>query len=536
MDALINAGTLAFAGFRFDVGLRRLSRQDAKGVWAPVAAGKRALDVLGVLLEQPGMLVQKNAIMEQVWPGIAVEANNLPVQITALRRVLDIGRASESCIQTVAGRGYRFVAPITRLVMENSSEPLYPSAQRSKPPRLSMLVAPFRNLGMSVELEHLVEGITEDFTTDLLQLPGSVVVDGAEALRRIGRVLTSPGDLARELGLAYVINGSISGTTERVGINVRVICVQSEAHIWGERFNVEFDGAADARNEITGRLVRSISIKLIDDVSRRIEAVPLPDWTTYDFVMRGRAFVCRAASEQNRDKAIRCFEQALDRDHDSIDAKLGIAFILIINVGDCYSNSAERDLERAEQLLLDVLQTDDDIVVAHICMGLLRRHQGRLDESQIEFEKALEIAPAIPYAICQLGLALTLLGDPEGGISQIEKSLRLAPHDPGTPVAYLYLGRGHLLLDHIKEAVIYLKKARAGNPRLFYNHLYLAAALARMGEAREAASALQQAIEMKPEIGSISALRALPQHSNPKFLAFFDRTICAGLRCAGMPD
>ena len=83
------------------------------GLGAPVAIGSRALDVLGVLLRQPGVLVTKDAIMRQVWPGIAVEANNLTVQIAALRKVLDGDRASESCIQTVSGRGYRFVAPVT---------------------------------------------------------------------------------------------------------------------------------------------------------------------------------------------------------------------------------------------------------------------------------------------------------------------------------------------------------------------------------------------------------------------------------------
>ena len=92
------------------------------GVWAPVAIGSRALDVLGALLRQPGVLVTKDAIMRQVWPGIAVEANNLTVQIAALRKVLDGNRAAESCIQTVSGRGYRFVAPALRLSTESIGE------------------------------------------------------------------------------------------------------------------------------------------------------------------------------------------------------------------------------------------------------------------------------------------------------------------------------------------------------------------------------------------------------------------------------
>ena len=122
MEAVISPGMIAFEGFRFDVDLRRLLRPDATGVWAPAAVGVRALDVLAVLLRQPGALVTKDVIMQQVWPGIAVEANNLTVQITALRKVLDGDRRSESCIQTVAGRGYRFVASVTRPSDRKSGE------------------------------------------------------------------------------------------------------------------------------------------------------------------------------------------------------------------------------------------------------------------------------------------------------------------------------------------------------------------------------------------------------------------------------
>ena len=109
MDAVTSPGMITFEGFRFDVGLRRLLRPRLVGVWAPVAIGSRALDVLGALLRQPGVLVTKDAIMRQVWPGIAVEANNLTVQIAALRKVLDGNRAAESCIQTVSGRGWGLV-------------------------------------------------------------------------------------------------------------------------------------------------------------------------------------------------------------------------------------------------------------------------------------------------------------------------------------------------------------------------------------------------------------------------------------------
>jgi TolB-like protein len=151
------------------------------------------------------------------------------------------------------------------------------------------MVAPWRDLGISETLKHLVEGITEDLTTDLSQLPGSFVVGSAEASRLIANSV-SLRDLARELGAAYLIQGGIRGTADRIGLNVRLVDTESGAQIWAERFDLDLGCTADARNEITGRLVRALSIKLTDDVNRRIEAVPRLNWTPYDLVMRGHGF------------------------------------------------------------------------------------------------------------------------------------------------------------------------------------------------------------------------------------------------------
>ncbi len=413
--------------------------------------------------------------------------------------------------------------------------PPHLTSRKIKPPRLSVMVAPLRNLGVSEEHEHLVEGITEDLTADLSQLHGSFVVGGPEALHR--NSLASPRDVARALGVAYVIQGSIRGTVDRIGVNAQLIDTESGAHMWAERFHVDLDSStADARDEIVGRLVHVFSLKLIQDVTRRIEVAPPQDRTPYDLAMRGHGFMYRQQSESNRHEAIRCYEQALDSDPASVDAKIGIAFVLIANVADGWSPSAGQDLTRAERLVLDVLHINGEFARAHISMGNLRRLQGRLDESQIEFETALGIAPNQATTMGQLGVTLTLLGQPEAAIPLIERSIRLAPYHPLAPLSYGFLGTCHLLLNNIEEAMIYLKKSRAGNPRLFFPHLGLAAAFGLKGELGEAATALQQAIEIRPEIDSLAALRAWPSLTNSKFLALFERTICAGLRRAGLKD
>ncbi len=114
MDALASADILAFEGFRLDRRRGCLLKQDEEGAWRPVAIGSRALDVLSVLADRPGILLSRNEIMAAARPGTVVEDNNLAVQISALRRILDRGRTDGSCIQTIPGRGYRFVAPVTQ--------------------------------------------------------------------------------------------------------------------------------------------------------------------------------------------------------------------------------------------------------------------------------------------------------------------------------------------------------------------------------------------------------------------------------------
>ena len=149
---------------------------------------------------------------------------------------------------------------------------------------------------------------------------------------------------------------------------------------------------------------------------------------------------------------------------------------------------------RAEQLLTEILRDDADNADAHAHMGTLRRAQGRLSDARIELEIAVGLAPNNIHAIGHLGITLTFLGNPEAAVPLIERCLRLAPHDRNTPVNQAVLGLCKILLGDVDEAVIWLRKARAANPRLFYIHAFLAAALALRDELDEAGDALRQAV------------------------------------------
>jgi adenylate cyclase len=395
---------------------------------------------------------------------------------------------------------------------------------------------PFGNPSGDEDTRYLADLMAEDLAADLSRLPGAFVatsgnVDISAALvadiRRIGA----------DLGVTYLIRGSVRGSKTQTGVNLQLIDATTGIHIWAERFDIDHDGATTVRDEITGRLARTVSAKLIDDVSSSLDALSRDDWTPADLVIYGEALLNRPISVKNRHDALMCFEEALARDPDAAAAKLGIAFVLVGNLGHLWSQSTDTDEARTEQLLVDVIATKDHVPEAHFCMGILRRQQGRLRDSRAELEITIGMLPHYISAFGQLGITLSSLGQPEAAIPCIEKNLRLAPHNPGTPIYQFALGNCHLMLGRVEEAIVWIRRARAGNPRLFYVHITLAAALGLANEMAEAKTALRCAIDLLPAVNSLSSLRSLwSRQLCPESLVLYESTIFTGLRRIGFQD
>ncbi len=538
---------LLFEAYRLDH-RSGLSRKGLNGRWEPIFLGSRALALLWALAERSGQLVLKTTLMDAVWPGTAVEDSNLTVQISAVRRALDMGRAGGSCIRTVPGRGYRFLPAVTTETDAGSApdsdpRPIPSGMPPSGMPRSGLplssgptiAVLPFEGSLSVTSGDHLRDDLADDIITELSRHRSVFVVAQTSSFALRDRSWDVK-QIARELGADYVIDGSTRREGGKVRINARLVDAGTGTHVWVEQFELETDSTVTTKDEMIGRVVRVLILKIAEDVNRRIEAVPREEWTPNLLIMRGHAYTYRPISDSNRIEAIRCFGQALDGDPNSIDAMLGIAWVLIGNVADGWSRSIAEDTARAEQLLLAVLLVNGDIAQVHLLMGVLRRLQGRLDEARHELEKAIEIAPHNPRAMCQLGFTLALLGRPDLGIPHIEKGLRIAPRDPASPAIWFALGTCHLLLEHVDEAVTCFRRSRAENPWPVYAHLGLAAALGLNGELDEAAACLRRVAEIMPVFRSISSVRTLPGHVRPQYLAMFDKTLGAGLRRAGLPD
>jgi adenylate cyclase len=406
-------------------------------------------------------------------------------------------------------------------------------------PRLSIVVLPFANLSNDPDQEYFADGITDDLTTDLTRISGSFVIARNTAFTFKGRPVDVK-QIGRELGVRYVLEGSVRRAGDQVRVNVQLIDGESGAHVWADRFETDRRNLAEAQSEITGRLAQSLNLELVRDVGRRIEREKTVDPNAQDLVMRGWAWYHRPRSAASTHEAQRAFERALEIHPRSVDARVGIAAVLLVNLVGNFSprsnSSSERDSARAEQLLLEAIESDPNNATAHSMMGQLRRVQNRLTESRIEFETAISLGANDVFTLGQLAWTLLFLGQPRAGLVQAEKILRLSPRDPSIWGAYLILGWCQLLLNRVDCAIDQLIKSRAANPRPWVTHFGLAAALGLIGDLDDSKAALDESLKLDPEVNSLGRFRVYRPWGNPQYWALFEQTAAAGLRRAGLSD
>jgi len=243
-------------------------------------------------------------------------------------------------------------------------------------PRLSIVVLPFANLSNNPAQEYFADGITDDLTTDLSRISGSFVIARNTAFTYKSKPVDAK-QIGRELGVRYVLEGSVRRTGDRVRVNVQLIETETGAHIWADRFETDNADLTEAQDAITGRLAQTLNLELVEAASREIEEERVVDPDSRDLVMRGWAWYYRPMSVGTVQEAQRAFERAFEVDPRSIDARIGTASVLIRKVAEGWSTSRREDELLAEKLLLEALERDTNRPSAHYAFGMLRRVQNR---------------------------------------------------------------------------------------------------------------------------------------------------------------
>jgi TolB-like protein/Flp pilus assembly protein TadD len=521
MEALSSTDTLLFEGFRLD--WRGLFRRDESAGLAPVEIGSRAIDVLRVLLERPGDLLSRDEIMAAAWPGTVVEDNNLNVQISTLRRVLDQDRTQGGCIQTVPRRGYRFTAAVTRVE---------PDARRA--PRRSIVVLPFTNLSEDREQQYFADGITEDLTTDLSRIAYSFVISRNTAFTYRTKLVNTK-QIGRELGVRYVLEGSVRRSGNQVRVTAQLIDAETDTHLWAERFDLDMADLFVLQNEITGRIANTLNIELVAAEAAR----PTDNPDALDYIFRGRAVTLKPLSRSVYAKAISMYERALALDPRSAEAQSLLAEALAHRVLVGVTDSTA-DIARAEELIDRALAASPRYPLAHFAKGQLLRALGRTEEAIPEYETVLAINRNAAGVLHVLADCKLLTGSIEEVIPLEEQAIRLSPRDPRIGHFYWRIGHVHLLQSRPDEAILWLERARSVVPELPFLHLLLASAYGLQGETERAAAALAEARRLHggDRYSNIAHQKAFYSRmaGAAKIRPLLEATYLAGLRKAGMPE
>jgi TolB-like protein len=538
MEELAAEELYLFEGFRLDRRAGRLFRADGSGILVPVAIGSRALDLLVLLVRRRGNLVTRDEILSAVWPGITVSDSNLPTNIWALRRVLDRGRSNGSCIQTVAGRGYRFTAEVTYASTEARSGSAWvlsaaSTRQSIVAPRLSIVVLPFDNFSDRPAQRYGADRITDDLTTDLSRFTGMRVISRCTALTYRNRPVDAK-QIGHELGVRYILEGSLQPSANHVRVNARLIDAQADMHLWAEQFECDFGDQFGTQNEITKRTAVGLYAELLR--TEASQGTEHPDAVGY--ILQGRAATLKPVGRGEYADAISLFERALAFDPHSSEAQGWLAENLAGRALDEMADAAAADIPRAAGLAAQAVAASPRSAFAHVAKGRVLSAQGRYGEAIPEYEAARAINPSWPHPYGWLGECKLWTGSMEDTIPLVEQAVRICSGGSFTASWDLDIARVHLMQSHTNEAIVWLEKARSAGPQLPSTHAWLAAASALNGEIGRAAAELAQArgLSRDGRYLSLTRLKAIGHFGVPKIRALLENTYFSGLRKAGMPE
>jgi TolB-like protein/class 3 adenylate cyclase len=455
------------------------------------------------------------------------------------RRIVTRRLATAVIVLAVAGLGAtawwawpRLSPPATTAQAVPTTNPP-PASEAKPPPRLSIVVLPFANLSNDPDQQYFADGVTDDLTTDLSRIADMSVISRNTAFTYRNKPVDTK-QIGRELGVRYVLEGSVRRSESKVRVNAQLIDAENDAHLWAEQFDGEMGDLFALQNEITSRIAIELNLELIAAETAR----PAESADALDYILRGRAAMYKPRSRETFTEAIGLFERALTLDQGSIEAQSLLAIMLVGRVLDFGSSSEDADIRRAEALAAKAVLSSPRSALAHAAKANVLRVQRHCKEAIPEYETVLAANHNWVEAIASIGRCKIYVGAIEEGIAAQERALRLSPRDPYTWIWFFRIGEGHLLQSRIDDAILWLEKARNANPAPSFVHAYLASAYAIKGEAERAVAELAEARKLGGERSwqSVAQARASTRLETPAVGALAEATLYVGLRKAGVPE
>ena len=444
-----------FGPFSFDPRGRILFR-GPKDVGLP----PKAADTLGMLLANAGEVVDKSALLDTVWAGTVVGEGSLTRTISILRRALGGRASSDEYIATVSKRGYRFVAPLLRTT---------PAGEKAADGRVMFAVLPFEDLSPGRPGAYFSDGLTEEMIGHLSRLnPERLAVIARTSSMMYKGTRKRVAEIGAELGVHYVLEGSVRRGRGRIRVAAQLIRVSDETHVWAENYERPAGDMLRLQCDVAAAIAREIQVKLAPRVLQRFSGAPGVSADAYEACLKGR-HALNQRTERGMRESIKHFEQSLRESPTYAPAYAGMAdaYVMLACRGMVPSKET---FARARSAALRALELDSELGDAHGSLAHVRLHDWDWEGLDDVFRRAMQLSPSLAIVYYWYGEYLMSQGRSDEAIAVTRLAQRM---DPLSPVIRASLAMILYLARRYDEAAELLTHACAANPDHFLPHLRL---------------------------------------------------------------
>lgn len=537
--------------------IERISKGDMEEKVEP-----RVMDLLVCLAGKAGEVVSREDLESDVWSGMVVGYDALSSAIIKLRKAFHDDSRHPQVIQTVAKRGYRLIAEVRPVDNEVPSEIQQDIQIVNKPENMrlragigialgfiiigvifgvssfkeksptnnavpSIIVLPFVNRSDEAEQEYFSDGITEDIITDLSRISNLQVMARNTSFRYRGQVV-KPEDIANELGVQYVLEGSVRKAAGKVRINAQLIDTSNGYHVWAERFDRNLDEVFVVQDEVTRNIVNALAVKLTDQEETSLARVSTNNFQAYEHFLLGQKYA-RERTRESFNRALDEYRQAIKLDPQYARSYGALAIVLSRMATNAFTDSPVEFEDRALEMARKAVALNDTLPHAYWALSFVHMYRNEFKEAEKYVTKALTLAPNYADGYGLLALIHNRLGNADKAIEYIQKGMKLNPHYTWD---YPYnLGRAYYYKGKYDKAIELLRTALARNENTMQPRLYLTASLSAADMMDDAEWEVEQILTINPRM-TISVVASTSGIVNPGLMENY----AAHLRKAGLPE
>jgi TolB-like protein len=500
--------------FRFSNHSLSVERRELRRGCDPVALEPQVFDLLVYLLQNRDHVVSKDDLISAIWGGRIVSESTLTSRINAARRAIADSGEEQRLIRTIARKGFRFVGEVRTQAADagehgkpTAGDGSEPRAALALPERPAIAVLPFTNMTDDPAQDYFSDGISEDIITALSKLRWFFVIARNSSFTYKGKAvhLKQIGD---ELGVGYVVEGSVRKVGERVRITAQLNDVATGSHVWAERFDRDLADVFAVQDEITEAIVAAIEPQLYAAENFRARRKPPDSMDAWDLLMRALSHYWRVTRQDN------VVAQALLEKAAALDPNYGQALGVLATSHTFGAHMGWEEMAIAmpiaERAAASAILADSEDPWAHLALGCVYLYARRFDDSLAEFEAALRLNPNFSLAQGYHGLTLAYCGRWQEAVTAAQRALRLSPRDP---LAAIYCGiaaYAHYVGGSYEEAMRLAREGIRQRGDSVVAHRVLTAAAGHADRIDLAQAALQELRRVQPNISLSWIAKEIP--------------------------